>query len=140
MYTFLVCLLKLSYYSDVDESNIGVNTFEAVSVIIQNTVPDCIPLLFQLISITNNRSTRTIVLLVLTNNGKETKNCVEGLLYDLILVALLKSTKEQIMSKMDALKSNLLHVLQLKDATYHEEVFSTNSAIYDKLEAAFKVS
>ena len=140
MQALLQNLLQVPDRPDADESNLRVNAFEAVSVLIQNAAPDCISLLVQLLPAIIDRLAKTTALSVLTNEDKETKEGVQGLLCGLIQVTALKLTKEQILPKADEIMSNLLQVLQSKNATCHEEAFSATSAICDKLEAGFEVS
>ena len=50
----------------------------------------------------------------------------------------LKVTKEDILPHADAIMTNILQVLQSKNATCHEEAFSATSAVADQLEADFE--
>jgi len=75
---------------------------------------------------------------VLTNEDKERKEGVQGLLCGLIQVLVLRLEPQQIAPHADNIMTNLLQVLQLRNATCHEEAFSATSAVCDKLEADFE--
>uniref|UniRef100_A0A6U3SM86 Importin N-terminal domain-containing protein n=1 Tax=Ditylum brightwellii TaxID=49249 RepID=A0A6U3SM86_9STRA len=138
MPALLQTLLQVTDRKDADESNLRVAAFEAVSVLIQNSAPDCKPLLLQLLPVIIGRLSQSFSLPVLTNEDREQKEGLQGLLCGLIQVITLKVTKEDIMPHADSIMTNLLQVLQTKNATCHEEAFSATSAIADQMEADFE--
>lgn len=73
----------------------------------------------------------------LTNEDKELKEGIQGLLCGLIQVIAIKTTKEAILPFCDSIMTNFLQVLQTKNATCHEEALSATSAIATILEGDF---
>lgn len=123
--------------SDADEKNLRVAAFEAVSALIQNAAPDCKPLLKTLLPVIVERLQKSFSISCLTNEDKEHVEGVQGLLCGLIQVLVLQLEVEAVAPQGDSIMSNLLQVLQLKNATCHEEAFSAISAVCDKLEVGF---
>jgi len=138
MHSLLQTLVQVGDREDAHENNLRLASFEAVSVLIQNSAPDCKHLLIQLLPLVIARLKVTFSISVLTNEEKERKEGVQGLLCGLIQVISLKLTKDDIMPFADDIMCNLLQVLQTKNATSHEEAFSATSAICDQLESEFE--
>lgn len=130
-------LLQVTDREDADENNLRVAAFEAVSALIQNAAPDCVQLLQTLLPLIVGRLQASFGVSVLTNEDKERKEGVQGLLCGLIQVLVLRLEQNDIMPHADGIMQNLLQVLQLKNATCHEEAFSATSAVCDKLEVHF---
>eukprot|EP00560_Eucampia_antarctica_P001553 CAMPEP_0197832544 /NCGR_PEP_ID=MMETSP1437-20131217/15264_1 /TAXON_ID=49252 ORGANISM="Eucampia antarctica, Strain CCMP1452" /NCGR_SAMPLE_ID=MMETSP1437 /ASSEMBLY_ACC=CAM_ASM_001096 /LENGTH=868 /DNA_ID=CAMNT_0043435975 /DNA_START=24 /DNA_END=2630 /DNA_ORIENTATION=+ len=138
MQSLLQTLLQVADRGDADENNLRIAAFEAISVLIQNSAPDCRPLLLQFLPAMVDRLGKSFHMKVLTNEEKELKEGSQGLLCGLIQVIALKITKEDLVPCADAIMTNLLQVLQVKNATCHEEAFSAISAICTQLEADFE--
>uniref|UniRef100_A0A7S3V798 Importin N-terminal domain-containing protein n=2 Tax=Chaetoceros debilis TaxID=122233 RepID=A0A7S3V798_9STRA len=137
MQPLLEKLMQVVDRSDADEKNLRVAAFEAVSALIQNAAPDCKPLLKKLLPVIVERLQKSFTISFLTNEDKEHIEGVQGLLCGLIQVLVLQLEVEAVAPQGDSIMSNLLQVLQLKNATCHEEAFSAISAVCDKLEAGF---
>jgi len=132
-------LLQVTDREDADENNLRIAAFEAVSALIQNAAPDCLALFKTLLPVIVGRLQASFALSVLTNEDKERKEGVQGLLCGLIQVLVLRLEPEDVLPHADSIMQNLLQVLQLKNATCHEEAFSATSAVCDKLEGQFEV-
>jgi hypothetical protein len=74
-----------------------------------------------------------------TNEEREKKEGLQGLLCGLIQVLALRLDKENVLPQADTIMSNVLQVLQSKNATCHQEAFSAISAVADSLESDFEV-
>lgn len=130
-------LLQVTDRDDADEKNLRNAAFEAISALIQNGAPDCKPLFEKLLPVIYSRLQASFSVPVLTNEDKERKEGVQGLLCGLIQVLLYKLEVQDLMPHADSIMQNLLQVLQTKNATCHEEAFSATSAVCDKLESHF---
>lgn len=138
MPTLLDRLMQVIDREDADESNLRVAAFEAVSVLVQNSAPDCLNLLKTLLPVIINRLQASFAIPALTNEDRERKEGIQGLLCCLLQVIVLKLQKEDVIPHADNIMTNLLQVLQLRNATCHEEAFSAISAVCDSLEADFE--
>ena len=140
MPTLLEQLLKTTERPDADENNLRPAAFEAISVLIQNSAPDCTPILISLLPAILTKLEQSFDLSVLSNDEKEKKEGTQGLLCGLIQVLVLKIDEQTVEQHADRIMTCLLQVLQIKNATCHQEAFSATSALCDKMEAKFKVS
>jgi len=137
MPTLLQTLLQVVDREDATESNLRIGAFEAISVLIQNSAPDVLNVLMQLLPAINDRLGQSFNMPCLTNDDKEQKEGIQGLLCGLIQVIAIKTTKEAILPFCDGIMTNFLQVLQTKNATCHEEALSATSAIATILEGDF---
>jgi len=137
MPTLLQTLLQVVDREDAVESNLRIGAFEAMSVLIQNSAPDVLNVLMQLLPAINDRLSQSFNMPCLTNEDKELKEGIQGLLCGLIQVIAIKTTKEAILPFCDSIMTNFLQVLQTKNATCHEEALSATSAIATILEGDF---
>jgi importin subunit beta-1 len=140
MQPLLSTLLQVTDRDDADENNLRIAAFEAISALIQNAAPDVKSLLAGLLPVILERLSTSFSIPTLTNEDKERKEGVQGLLCGLIQVLVLQLDTADMMPLADTIMQNLLQVLQLKNATCHEEAFSAISAVCDRTEAAFEVS
>ena len=130
-------LLQVVDREDASESNLRIGAFEAISMLIQNAAPDVKNVLLQLLPVIIDRLAKSFNMPALTNEDKEHKEGVQGLLCGLIQVMIIKSSKEEIFPYCDTIMTNFIQVLQTKNATCHEEAFSAISAIANILEGDF---
>lgn len=137
MPSLLQTLLQVVDREDATESNLRIAAFEAISVLIQNSAPDVLNVLMQLLPAINDRLGQSFNMPCLTNEDKEQKEGIQGLLCGLIQVIAIKTTKEAIAPFCDSIMTNFLQVLQTKNATCHEEALSATSAIATTLEGDF---
>lgn len=137
--SLLETLLKTADREDADEHNLRVSAIEAVSVLVQYSAPDIQPVLLQLLPVVLQRLSASFTIPALTNEDREKKEGLQGLLCGLLQVLCQKMTKEEFAPHADAVMTNLLQVLQSKNSTSHSEAFSAISAVADKLEADFEV-
>jgi len=133
----LQTLLQVVDREDACESNLRIAAFEAISVLIQNAAPDVKSVLLQLLPAIIDRLAQSFSMPSLTNEDKEQKEGVQGLLCGLIQVIAIKVTKEELLPYCDSIMTNFLQVLQTKNATCHEEALSACSAIANLLEGDF---
>ena len=137
MATLLQTLLQVVDREDASESNLRIGAFEAISVLIQNAAPDVKTVLMQLLPAIIDRLAQSFNMPALTNEDKEQKEGVQGLLCGLIQVISIKVTKEELLPHCDNIMTNFLQVLQTKNSTCHEEALSASSAIANILEGDF---
>jgi importin subunit beta-1 len=137
MPTLLEQLLKATDRTDADENNLRPAAFEAISVLIQNSAPDCMPILVNLTPAIVTRLQQSFTVSTLTNDDKEKKEGLQGLLCGLIQVLILKLEEKDVEPIADNIMTCLLQVLQIKNATCHQEAFSATSALCDKMEEKF---
>mmetsp|Transcript_29029 Transcript_29029/g.84350 ORF Transcript_29029/g.84350 Transcript_29029/m.84350 type:complete len:870 (-) Transcript_29029:536-3145(-) len=133
----LQTLLQVADREDAVEGNLRVVAFEAVSMLIQVSAPDVRPILLQLLPAIIDRLSKTFDMPILSNDDKEHQEGLQGLLCGVIQVLCLKVPREDILPHADSIMTNILRVLQSKNATCHEEAFSATSAIADQLEGDF---
>jgi len=138
MPTLLQTLLQVCDREDAAESNLRIAAMEAISVLIQNSAPDCKALLIQLLPVIVDRLAQSFNMPTLTNEDREQKEGLQGLLCGLIQVLSLKMDRSEVLPFADSIMTNLLQVLQTKNATCHEEAFSATSAVADQLESDFE--
>lgn len=136
----LETLLKTADREDADDHNLRVSAIEALSVLVQYSAPDVQPVLLQLLPVVVQRLYNAFSIQALTQEDRDRKEGLQGLWCALIQVLCQKMTKEELAPHADAVMSNLLQVLQSKNATAHSEAFSAISAVADKMGADFDVS
>ena len=132
-------LLKCADRKDADEHNLRVTALEAVTCLVQYSAADVKPVLLQLLPVVLQRLGASFNIPTVTNEEREKKEGLQGLLCGLIQVLVLRLDKENVIPQADAIMSNLLQVLQCKNATSHQEAFAAISAVADKLESDFDV-
>jgi importin subunit beta-1 len=132
-------LLQVTDREDADESNLRIAAFEAVAALIQNAAADCLPLFKTLLPLIVGRLQASFSVPILTNEDKERREGVQGLLCGLIQVLVFRLDVVDVAPHADSIMQNLLQVLQLKNATCHEEAFSATSAVCDRLNVDFEV-
>ena len=119
MANLLQALLQVVDREDADESNLRIGAFEAISVLIQNAAPDVKAVLLQLLPAIIDRLGQSFSMPALTNEDKEQKEGVQGLLCGLIQVIAIKVSKEELMPYCDSIMTNFLQVLQTRNAERH---------------------
>jgi len=137
MPTLLQSLLQAADRSDSDEYNLRVCAFEAISMLIQQSAPDCRPLLLQFLPAILQRLSQSFSLSDLTNEDRDAKEGMQSLLCSIIQVLTMKVTKEDVGPFSDSIMQSILQVLQAKHAVAHEEAFLAAGALADLLEADF---
>lgn len=140
MQPLLATLLQVTDREDADDNNLRVNAFEAISSLVLNSAPDVKHLLVSLLPVILERLHASFSVPALTNEDKERKEGIQGLLCSLIVVLVQKVEQSDIMTLADTIMQNLLQVLQVKNATCHEEAFSAIGSVCDKCGSAFEVS
>jgi len=129
--TLLQTLLQVAEREGSDEANLRVTAFEAITVLIQNSAPDMKPVLLQLLPAIVDKLNLSFSIPVLTNDDKEQKEGLQGLLCSVIQVICIKVMKEDVLPFSDSIMQNFLQVLEVRNATAHEEVFIAIGAIAD---------
>lgn len=138
--TLLQTLWKVCDRDDATESNLRVAAMEAISVLVHVSAADMKPLLVQLLPAVLERLSQALNQPTLTNEDVESKEQLQGLLCALIQVLYQKLDKDEVRPYTDNVMTVLLHVLQVQNASCHEEAFSAISAVADLLEEDFAVS
>lgn len=137
--SLLDTLLKCADRKDADEHNLRVAAMEAVTCLVQYSAADVKPVLLQLLPVVLQRLGASFTIPTVTNEEREKKEGLQGLLCGLIQVLALRLDKENVLPQADTIMSNVLQVLQSKNATCHQEAFSAISAVADSLESDFEV-
>eukprot|EP00567_Pseudictyota_dubia_P000409 CAMPEP_0197465044 /NCGR_PEP_ID=MMETSP1175-20131217/64336_1 /TAXON_ID=1003142 /ORGANISM="Triceratium dubium, Strain CCMP147" /LENGTH=870 /DNA_ID=CAMNT_0043001049 /DNA_START=88 /DNA_END=2700 /DNA_ORIENTATION=+ len=138
MQALLQTLMQVCDRGDATEANLRIAAIEAMGILIQNSAADVRPLLVQLLPVIVDRLAQSFSIQVLTNEDKEMKEGLQGLLCGLIQVLCMKLEKAELLPYADDIMTNLLQVLQSKNATCHEEAFSATSAVVDQMEGDFE--
>lgn len=139
MQNLLQGLLRSADRSDADEANLRVASMEAISELITVAAADCLQLLGQLLPAFVQRFDQTFSMSDLNESDRYKREQVQGLLCAVIQSLYRKLDKGTVAPMTDKVMTNLLAVLQHKNASCHEECFSAISAISDVLEADFAV-
>lgn len=139
MPTLLEQLLKVTDRDDADEFNLRSTALETISVLIQNSAPDCMHILVSLLPAVVTRLQQSFNLSVLTSSDKEKKEGLQGLLCGVIQILVQKMDVAAIEPHADNIMTCFLQTLQIKNATCHLEAFSAISTVCDKMEAKFNV-
>jgi importin subunit beta-1 len=135
----LETLLKTADREDADDHNLRVAAIEALSVLVQYSAPDVQPVLLQLLPVVVQRLHVSFSIQAVTQEDRDRKEGLQGLWCALIQVLCQKMTKEEFAPQADAVMSNLLTVLQSKNATSHSDAFTAISAVADNMEGDFEV-
>lgn len=138
MKVLLERLMQVSQRTDATEHNLRPAAFEAITVLIQNSAPDCNPLLLQLLPVVLGQLKGLSGKSFLTNEEKEMIEGTQGLLCGVIQVIVQKLPKQDMQASADDIVANVIGVLEVKNATCHEEAFSALSAVCDQLENDFE--
>lgn len=138
MPTLLQTLLQVTERDGWDECNLRQQAYEAVNVLIQHSAPDCVPLFEQMLPVILDRLQGSFAMAVLTNEDRETKEALQGLLCGLVQVIEMKIEKEKLVPYADNIMQCMLQVLTSKNATAHEEAFMCTGALADRLEKDFE--
>eukprot|EP00594_Rhizosolenia_setigera_P007556 CAMPEP_0178953028 /NCGR_PEP_ID=MMETSP0789-20121207/8185_1 /TAXON_ID=3005 /ORGANISM="Rhizosolenia setigera, Strain CCMP 1694" /LENGTH=865 /DNA_ID=CAMNT_0020634229 /DNA_START=36 /DNA_END=2633 /DNA_ORIENTATION=- len=138
MASLLQTLLQVADRENSDECNLRLTAFEAVVVLIQHSAPDCKPILLQLLPVMIERLSNSFSIPALTNEDREIKEGLQGLLCGVIQIILIKMTKEEVIPYGDSVMQGYLQVLQVKNATAHEEALLAVGALADILGPDFE--
>lgn len=122
-----------------DEANLRVSAYETVNILIQCSAQDCRAILGQMLPVIIQRLSATFSMQVLTNDDREAKEGLQGLLCGVIQVTTQKLGNE-VTPHADSIMQNILQVLQSKSASSHEEAFLAAGALADVLGSSFEVS
>ena len=122
-----------------DEANLRVSAYETVNILIQCSAQDCRAILGQMLPVIIQRLAATFGMQVLTNDDREAKEGLQGLLCGVIQVTTQKLGNE-VTPHADSIMQNILQVLQSKSASSHEEAFLAAGALADVLGSSFEVS
>jgi importin subunit beta-1 len=120
---------------DASEAALRVAAFEAINVFIQNSAPDCTPLLLQMFPAVVERLAASFGLPM----DKESKDGLQGLLCSSIQVLCQKLTREEIVTNADNTMQNVLLVLQSKSSSAQTEALSATAAMADVMGEEFEV-
>ena len=124
-------LMQAADRPDATEHNLRVAAFESINVFVQNSAPDCKPLLLQLLPVAIERLRSSFAHGTLKPEDHDAKEGLQGLLCALIQVLVQKMAKEEVVPYADLIMQNLLQVLQAKSTSCHAEAFAAVSGIAD---------
>lgn len=133
----LQTLLQVTEREGWDEANLRVSAYETVNMLIQCSAQDCRQILVQMLPLIIQRMMSTFQMQVITNEDRETKENLQGLLCGVLQVTTQKIEGE-IMQYADNIMHCLLQVLQSKNASAHEEAFLAIGALADVMGADFE--
>jgi importin subunit beta-1 len=136
--TLFQTLLQTTERSGWDEHYLRVRAFEAINSLIIHSAVDCKPILVQLLPAVVEKLARSFNLPVVTNEDKEHKEGLQGLLCGLIQTLCIKLDKESLQPYADAIMTNTLQVLQTKNTTAHEESLLATAALADQIGNVFE--
>jgi len=139
MQALLETLLRVCDRPDAEEANLRVAAMEAISVLISNSANDVLPIMAQLLPAFIQRFEATFAMPDFDNTDKLKKEQTQGLLCAVFQALYRKLDKATVIASTDMVMSQLLKVLQSKNANCHEECFSAISAISDVMESEFAV-
>jgi importin subunit beta-1 len=120
---------------DATEATLRVAAFEAINVFIQNSAPDCKPLLLQVYPAIVERLRVSFGMQM----DKESKDGLQGLLCSSLQVLCQKLAKEEIAPHADITMQNVLQVLQAKSSSAQSEALSAIAAMADVMDQDFEV-
>lgn len=136
--SLLDTLLRTADREGGDDAGLRPAAFEAVTVVVQHSAPDCAPVLLRLLPVMVERLSASLAAPALTNEDREKKEGLQGLLCGVVQVICIKLRKEDVAPYGDNIMRGLLQVLQVKNATAHEEAFLAVGALADILGADFE--
>jgi importin subunit beta-1 len=140
MQALLETLLRVCDRPDAEEANLRVAAMEAISVLISNSANDVLPIMAQLLPAFIQRFEATFAMQDFDSADKTKKEQTQGLLCAVFQALYRKLDKATVAPNTDTVMSQLLRVLQSKNANCHEECFSAISAIADAMGSDFAVS
>lgn len=125
-------MLTIGRICDLHVRSISDDNFVAL---VNYAAQDAKPVLLKLLPAIIERVDQSFNLTALTNEDKERREGVQGLLCGAILSY--NMTKEELLPHFDVIMTKLLQVLKTKNATRHEEALKALSAIANILDEAF---
>jgi len=137
MPNLLQTLLQVSEREGAD-AELKASAFEAINMLVQQSAPDCRPIFVQFLPAIIERLVKSFSYPVITNEDREAKEGFQSLLCGLLQVTIMKLNKEDLLPCSDLIMQNLLQILQVRNATAHEEAFLAIGALADNLEEAFE--
>ena len=138
MQVLLQKLLEMVDRQDADDdSNLRIAGMEAISELISVSAQDNLPILAQLLPTFITRFEHSAALPVLSEDDKNNKDQIQGLLCAVIQNLYRKLDKATVMPMTDKVMTLLLQVLSVRNSNCHEECFTAISAISDTIEGDF---
>jgi importin subunit beta-1 len=132
-------LMTASDREDSGEDNLRVAAMSAAAVLITASALDVEPIFAELLPNIIGRTEVALKRQVFSNDDREAKEQVLGLLCGLLHGLYMRMPKEAVMQHTDKVVQLLLQVFQLQDASCHEEGFMVIGAIANKVEEDFVV-
>lgn len=133
----LQVLVQVTERQDWDEANLRPNAYEAINMLIQHAAEDRLPTIAQLIPLILDRLEASIRMSALTNEEKDAKAGLQGLLCGIVQVICQTLPAMQIEQFADKIMMSLLQVFGTKNAAAHEEALMAAGALADKMEDKF---
>ncbi|GMH99307.1 hypothetical protein TrVE_jg11769 [Triparma verrucosa] len=131
-------LLQVTERPDWDEANLRPSAYEAINMLIQHAAADMAPILEQLLPVIMDRLAKSFAMSVLTNEEKDAKAGLQGLLCGILQVMCQNLSIEAVQKQADNVMQILLEVFKTKNAAAHEEALMAAGALADKVELGFE--
>lgn len=133
----LQTLLHVADRQDADESNLRSESLQAITVLISNSAADVKPLLVQLLQPILERMETAANMQNLNPHATEKKQQLQAALCAIVQCLVIKLDKSVILGVADNIMTQLLRVLQERNASHHEEAFLAIGSVASSLESDF---
>mmetsp|Transcript_2074 Transcript_2074/g.2938 ORF Transcript_2074/g.2938 Transcript_2074/m.2938 type:complete len:868 (-) Transcript_2074:237-2840(-) len=131
-------LLTVADREDADELSLRESAFQALSVLIQYSAPDCRPLYVQFLPAMIDRLNKSFQMQIISSTDRDQRDSLQGGICGILHTLFFKLEKDDIAPNGDLIMLNLLNVFQQKNSSCHEEAYCAVGALADKLEEDFE--
>jgi importin subunit beta-1 len=139
MLPLLQALLTVADRDDAIESNLRISAFSSAAELISVGGRDVNPVFRDFLPVVIQRIDAALKIQVISNDDKEQKEQLLGLLCGVCTAIFQRLEKQDIVAHVDHVMELLIQVLQVRNATCHEEAYLTAGAIAGTLEEDFLV-
>jgi importin subunit beta-1 len=137
MLPLMQSLLEAMDREDAIENNLRVASMSAAAELISASALDVQPILRDLLPAITGRMAAALRMDVLSNEDKEVKEQLLGLLCGLVTALFQKIEKADLLTHADSVMELLIQVLQVPNANCHEEAFLSIGAVASAVEEEF---
>ena len=141
MQQVITLLLQVTERSDWDESNLRMEAYETINVLIKNAAKDCKPLFKELLPVILQRMHATFNMQVLSNEDRDAKMGLQALLCGVITGLVIQIDVPTVASHSDSIMECVLKIFSESNgnnnSTAESEALLTIGAIADQLEQEF---
>jgi importin subunit beta-1 len=132
-------LLKASDREDAVEGNLRISAMSAAAELVTAAGLDCQPIFRDFLPVIVQRIDAALKMQVVSKDDAESKEQILGHLCGLMQVLFLRLEKADVMPHADTVMNLVLQVLQVRNATCHEEAFLAIGAIVTAMDEDFTV-